>query len=36
LGDDPKFRDNFRSLCATVFHLEDCLMDTDDEEEEEA
>ncbi len=36
LGDDPAFRDNFRSLAATVFHLEDCLMEPDDEEEKEA
>ncbi len=36
LGDDPAFRDNFRSLAATVFHLEDCLLDYDDEEAEEA
>lgn len=35
-GDDPAFLHNFRSLAATVFHLEDCLLDPDDEEAEEA
>lgn len=25
LGDDAAFRDNFRSLAATVFFLEDCF-----------
>jgi hypothetical protein len=28
--------DNFRSFAATVFHLEDCLMEPADEEEDGA
>ena len=36
LGDDPAFRDHFRILAATVFHLEDCLMESDDDEEDGA
>ncbi len=34
-GDDPAFLHNFRSLAASVFFLEDCLMGADDDEEEE-
>ena len=30
---DPEFRHNFKSLCATVLHLEDCLQGHDDDAE---